>query len=148
MTHRKGNSFEKYRALSEGMDSLFETMFGLRLPLLEAKGIWHPPTDVIETEAEYRVIIEIAGIRREDVHLSFEAGSLTVQGIRPEIDYGARHHFHIMEIDFGPFERKITLPKTVDRDTIEATYKDGLLEIRMKKRSEPPARTVSIEVES
>lgn len=147
MANKSEKSFGGLGALSEEMDTLFESIFGLRHPVLEAKGIWHPPVDVIETETEYVVSIDIAGIRQEDVRLTYEAGLLIVRGIRREIDYGPERHFHIMEIDCGPFERRIKLPKAVDSEAIEATYKDGILEVRLEKKSEPSEGTVIIEVE-
>jgi HSP20 family protein len=147
MTHTRGNSAKGFRALSEGVDSLFDTVFGLRRPFLEPKGIWRPPMDVFENEREYVVIMDIAGIRQEDVRVSYESGALTIQGVRHEIDYGTKRHFHIMEIDFGPFERRIQLPKIVDREKIEAMYKDGILEVRLEKKPEPMEKTVTIEVE-
>lgn len=147
MANMRANSVKGLRALSEEMDSLFDNIFGVRRPLLEPKGVWHPPMDVVETEKEYVVHIDISGIRQEDVRLSYEAGFLTIQGVRREIDYGAKRHFHIMEIDYGPFERKIKLPKIIDRDKIDATYKDGFLEIRLEKGPETSEKTVTVKVE-
>ena len=147
MTRMRGNSVKGFRVLSEGVDSLFDNVFGVRLPFLEPKGVWHPPVDVFENDREYVVIMDIAGIRQEDVRLSYESGLLTIRGIRHEIDYGTKRHFHIMEIDFGPFERRVQLPKIVDREKIEATYKDGILEVRLEKKPEPSEKTVTIEVE-
>ena len=135
------------RPLSDEMDFFFDNMFQLGRPvMMPSKGVWHPPVDVLEMEKEYVVVVDIAGIRQEDVHLSYESGLLTIQGIRREIDYGAKRHYHIMEIDFGPFERKIKLPKDVDRDKVNAVYKDGFLEIRLKKKPEISGKTVTIEV--
>jgi len=136
------------RGLSDEMDFFFDNMFQLGRPvMMPSKGVWYPPIDVLETDREYMVVVDIAGIRQEDVRLSYESGLLTIQGIRREIDYGTKRHYHIMEIDFGPFERKIKLPKDIDGDKINAVYKDGFLEIRLEKRPDTSGGTVTIEVE-
>ncbi|MFQ6091159.1 MAG: Hsp20/alpha crystallin family protein [bacterium] len=143
-----GRSFEGFRLLSEEMSLLFDNVFRLHRPLfMSSKGIWHPPTDVFETEKEYVVIMDVAGIRPEDVYLSYESGLLTIRGVRREFDSCEKRHYHIMEIDFGPFERRIKLPRNVNKDKVKATYKDGFLEIRLEKSPERRRKTVTIEVE-
>jgi len=137
-----------FRVLSDETDFLFDNMFRFQRPLLmPSKGVWHPPMDVFESESEYVVIMEVAGIRVEDVHVSYESGVLTIKGVRRDIDYGVKRHYHIMEIDFGSFERKIKLPGDVDRDKVNALYKDGFLEIRLEKGPQSRERTVPIETE-
>lgn len=140
--------FGGFRTLSEEMDYFFDNMFHLQRPvMMPSKGGWQPPIDVIETKKEYVVIVDIAGIRQEDIRLSFDSDQLTIQGVRREVDYGEKRHYHIMEIDFGPFERKITLPKNVNSDKMNAMYKDGFLEVRLEKHAKETGRTVTIEVE-
>ena len=137
------------RTFSDDMDFFFDHIFRPRRPvMMPSEDAWHPPIDVLETEEEYIIIVEIAGIRQEDVRLSLEANQLTIHGIRREIDYGEQRHYHIMEVDVGPFERNIKLPKDVDREKITAVYKDGFLDVRLKKLVEPSTRTITIEIET
>ena len=148
MANMRMKSLGGFSTMSDEMNFFFDNMFRLRRPLMMPfKGAWHPSIDVIETDKEYVVLVDIAGMRQEDIRLSFDSDQLTIQGIRREIDYGDERHYHMMEIDFGPFERRITLPKDVDRDKINAMYKDGFLEVRLEKRPEEAGGTVTIEVE-
>ena len=136
-------------SFGDDMAYLFDNMLRTHRPVnLPSKGVWHPPVDVLETEDEYIVILEIAGIRAEDVRLSFDAGQLRIQGLRSEIHHDDKPNYHIMEIDFGPFERTIKLPKDVDAENLSAIYKDGFLEIRLAKRRKSPERTINIKVET
>src|SRR5512135_1394053 len=70
--------------------------------------VWSPPTDVYETESEYVVRVEVAGIQDTDLEISFENGVLTINGIRP--DLAERRAYHQMEIHFGKFSTAIRVP--------------------------------------
>jgi HSP20 family protein len=94
-------------------------------------GVWSPPTDVYETEGEYVVRVEVAGISESDLEISFESGILMISGARPEVP--ERRAYHQMEIHFGKFSTAIGVPGAIDLDTSTAEYKDGFLIVRMPK---------------
>jgi HSP20 family protein len=113
---------------------------------------WQPRVDIDETSAAIRVKIELAGIRPEEIHveLSGDARTLTVRGVRRDNhgDAGDRTMFHQMEIYFGPFERNIPLPArpAVDRENVEASYRDGFLVVSLPKVTAPRPKTTSVPV--
>lgn len=93
--------------------------------------LWSPPTDVYETETDYVVRVEVAGIRETDLEISFEGGILVIRGVRPDVD--ERRAYHQMEIHFGKFSTAIGVPGPIDVDHSTAEYKDGFLMVRMPK---------------
>ncbi len=93
--------------------------------------VWSPPTDVYETDADFVVRVEVAGIRETDLDVSFENGILTIDGVRPDIT--ERRAYHQMEIHFGKFSTAIGVPGPIDLDNSVAEYKDGFLIVRMPK---------------
>lgn len=120
-----------------------------RLVRFTAPGkFWEPPVDVYETRGSLKIKVEIAGIRREDLHVELAADgkSVTIRGLRQECDPDLceRIHYHQMEIFTGAFERTISLPPglSFDPNAVEAVYQDGFLVVTLPKRpAGQPART-------
>ncbi len=94
---------------------------------------WTPPTDVFETESEFIVIVDIAGMDRRDISVFTDGKLLTIQGIRSEISNPGKKQFHKMEIQVGPFQRLIHIPVPIDGGSVSTNYANGLLEIHLKK---------------
>ena len=95
------------------------------------QSIWSPPTDMYETEKEYVVRVEIAGMRESDFEVTFENGFLFINGVRPDIS--ERRAYHQMEIRFGKFSTTLAVPGPVDLDHSEAQYKDGFMTVVLLK---------------
>ena len=102
--------------------------------------LWSPPTDVYETDSEYIVRIEVAGMRDSDFEITFSNGMLLVRGVR--VDTPERRGYHQMEIHFGKFSSSIAVPEPVDLDSSAAEYKDGFLIIKL-----PKARKTEVKIE-
>jgi HSP20 family protein len=101
---------------------------------------WSPPTDLYETETEYVVTMELAGMRDGSCEVVFDNGVLTIAGRRQ--DTTGRRAYHQMEIHFGRFLTSVRLPGPIDLDHAQAEYKDGFLVVRM-----PRAKNVDVKVE-
>ncbi len=99
--------------------------FGWRLQRRSPQ--WRPPTDVYETEKEFVVVVEIAGMRGADISAIYDKGLLSIRGIRS--DRGVPKAYHQMEIAYGEFLTEIKLPNRIDTENIEATYSDGFLRV-------------------
>lgn len=93
---------------------------------------WKPPTDVYETDDTLVVSMDIAGVRHEDFSVEVSEGILTIGGSRSLKREGKRH-YHAMEVQIGPFERRLRLPVPVDPQSLRATYDNGFLEVRLTK---------------
>ena len=92
---------------------------------------WRPPTDVLETEESYVVVVEIAGMRGEGFSITFDRQVLSIRGHRT--DANPRVAYHQMEIDYGEFLTEIRIPYRIDDTRIEATYHDGFLRVVLPK---------------
>jgi HSP20 family protein len=99
---------------------------------------WIPVVDICEMEDHYEVIVELAGVRREDIEVFTEGRHLTVAGWRDDPTPRDKVRLHQMEIEQGQFRRRILLPANVDPETISARHRDGLLRIRIPKAPAAP----------
>ena len=97
---------------------------------------WRPPTDVFETNDAIIIYMDVAGLQREDFQIALADGVLTIGGERKPRGDGKRH-YHAMEVQVGPFERRLLLPVPVNPDTMHATYELGFLEVRLEKIPSP-----------
>jgi HSP20 family protein len=107
---------------------------------------WKPPTDVYETADAIVVHMDIAGMRSDDFQVELAEGILTIGGERQAPREGKRH-YHAMEVQIGPFERRLRLPVPVDPTSIHASYEAGFLEVRLTKLPEQRSGTRSVKVE-
>jgi HSP20 family protein len=93
--------------------------------------IWHPPTDMFETEQAIIIRLEIAGMDEADISLVIEGQNLVVKGVRTEPP--EKRAYHQMEIRFGEFLSEVNLPYPVDTEKIEAVYSNGFLKINLPR---------------
>lgn len=93
---------------------------------------WVPPVDVVVTEDGARVIVELAGIPRDSVRVGLRGRVLEISGRRNPPEQPREAHYHRAEIYFGDFHRTIELPWEADEHGVEATFRDGMLEIRVR----------------
>src|SRR3981081_1529581 len=98
---------------------------------------WTPPVDIYETDQREVVIkAELPDMKREDIHVTFENNVLTLKGER-QLEHGvSQDRVQRMERFHGSFTRSFTLPSTVDAGRIAASYKDGVLTVRLPQREE------------
>ena len=106
---------------------------------------WVPPVDIYETE-QHEVVIkaELPGMKREDLDITFENSVLTLRGERKIENEIARDRFQRMERFRGSFTRSFTLPPTIDAANISASYKDGVLTVRLPQRAEAKPKQIAI----
>ncbi|KTD06685.1 heat shock protein, Hsp20 family [Legionella gratiana] len=97
--------------------------------------IWRPPTDVYETNGAVIVKTEIAGVKLDEVNISFIDHVLTIQGTR--IDTEAKLNYHCLEIPYGTFQVRILIQGLYDEDSITANYKNGYLYVILPKHYAP-----------
>ena len=121
--------------LRREMDRLFDDFF--RAPVLggswSAVGSW-PSLEVIETDDEVRVTAELPGMTDKDVELSVQDGMLALRGEKRS--ESADRDRGWSERCYGRFERRIRLPDGVDEAHCDATFRDGVLTVRMPRSAE------------
>lgn len=107
---------------------------------------WEPPMDVFDTDTEFVVIMDIAGMNRRDISVYTDGEILRISGVRKDIIPPGKKQFHSLEIQVGPFQRLIGIPVSVVQDSMSTHYANGLLEIRLKKEFKPSEKK-QIEIE-
>jgi HSP20 family protein len=106
---------------------------------------WVPPVDIFETD-NHEVVIkaELPEMKREDISVTFENNVLTLKGERKFDAELPRDSFQRFERFYGSFSRSFTLPATVDAAGISASYKDGVLTVRLPQREEAKPKQITI----
>jgi HSP20 family protein len=107
-------------------------------------GSFVPPVDVYEDEHNLVLKLEIPGLNDEDINVSVENNTLTVQGERKFEKEEKEENFHRIERRYGSFVRTFKLPNTVDAEKVEASYEKGILKITMAKRAEAKPRQIKV----
>jgi len=104
-------------------------------PVVFSRRTWEPAIDVYETADAVVARAELSGVSEKDIDLVVARESLTVRGERRDSDASPHpdRTYSQLEIPFGPFERTVPLPKPVDPDRTEASYRSGFLEVTMPK---------------
>jgi HSP20 family protein len=124
----------------DDIDQVFDRFFGsayapeahFRTPDA-APTAWMPPFDVLETEAEYVVRLDVPGAHRENLDITLAGTLLTLSGRREFATAEKGEHYLLAEREWGEFRRMIRLPATVTQEQITATYQDGVLVVHLPK---------------
>lgn len=130
----RDNDTHPLLSLHREVNRLFDDVFrGFGVPAfagLDRSAGW-PHVELGETDKEIRVTAELPGLDEKDVEITVEDGALTLRGEkRSEVEDKDRGY---TERSYGRFERRIGLPKGVDRDKADATFKNGVLTVTLPK---------------
>ena len=129
--------------LHEELEQLFDDLW--RVPRFAgARRGFRPAVDVFQTEnpLELNVVVDLAGVDPEHVHVVAAEGVLVIAGDHPRPQSECPRSYHHLEIQYGPFERRISLPENVDSEAARAEYRHGLLTIvlPLAEKPAPPLR--------
>jgi HSP20 family protein len=107
-------------------------------------GAWTPAVEIYDADDALMVRVELPGVAKENVHVELHENTLTLRGERkpdPQVKEG---QYYRQERMYGPFQRTFRLPTPVDTEKVQATYRDGLLELRLPKSEAAKAKRVTI----
>jgi HSP20 family protein len=107
---------------------------------------WRPLMNIAESEEEYLIVAEMPGMKKEDVHVTLENGTLTVSGER-KFQEDDNRKWRRVECGYGRFSRSFTLPQYADPSQVKAEFKDGLLHIHVPKSEAARPKQIQIEVD-
>jgi len=107
---------------------------------------WIPKVDIEESELSFYITVEIPGISKKDINVSLHDNRLTISGERKINSESNNDNFHYKEIGNGKFKRSFNLPESIDKNKIQAKFKDGLLSIELSKYEiiKPKEKTIKI----
>ncbi len=138
--------FRDLLTLQDRMDRLFQDSMTRSRGHEEslAPGFWSPPVDIYETDESVILKAELAGLNKNDVTIEVKDSTLILRGERKFEKDIKEENYHRIERSYGSFSRTFSLPQTVDQSKVTATFKDGLLEIKIPKVKD--ARPKQIEI--
>ncbi len=107
-----------------------------------------PASDMFETVDSIFIYIELAGVQKEDINIEIDERTIEISGIKRRAAQAAEeYNFQRMERPFGFFKRTFDMPRNADRDTISASFNEGLLEVIISKKTiKNGFRLTSIEI--
>jgi HSP20 family protein len=107
---------------------------------------WFPTTDIYDTREDYVLKMEIPGLEKQDVKIEVEDDTLSVSGERKEDEKVREDDYRWSERRSGKFYRAFRLPRQTDAQKINASMKDGVLELRIPKPEERKPKNIPISV--
>jgi HSP20 family protein len=132
-------------SLQDEMNCLFNAFFGSGG---EEAGwglrTWAPPVDIYETEEALVLTAELAGVSKEEGSIEIHHNTLLLKGERKRAAEVKEDQYHRAERAYGTFQRSFVLPTLVDQEHVQATYKDGVLELRLPKSEVAKPRRIAI----
>jgi len=106
---------------------------------------WAPAVDIYTTETHDVVLkVDLPEMKREDINVTFENNVLTLKGERKFEGEASRENYQRIERFYGTFSRSFTIPAAIDTARISASYKDGVLTVRLPQREEARPKQITI----
>jgi HSP20 family protein len=129
------------------MDHLFGLMRGGQVDDDTFGSFWSPSVDIIEHDDAFIVEAELPGMSKDDVKTSIEGNILTIKGEKKQEQAKEGKNYHRTERVYGSFMRSFTLPTSVRTDKIEASYKNGILTVRIPKAEEAKSKSIEVKIQ-
>jgi HSP20 family protein len=127
--------FGRLTNLQDELDQLFGT-----------QAVWAPALDVQEDKDNYIFRAELPGLKREDIEVSLQDGTLVISGERKVETVSEGTEVHRQERYYGKFQRALTLPEPVAADKVKADYKDGVLTVTLPKTEAAKPKKIDVSV--
>jgi HSP20 family protein len=146
---KRWNQLRELEALHHGLSSLFG-----RPPALGPEGQeeqiavpeWAPLVDISEDDQEYLIKAELPDLKKEDVKVTAEEGTLTIMGERKFAKDEKGKKYHRVERAYGSFGRSFALPDDASPAKVTAEFKDGLLTVHLVKTEKAKPQHIEVKV--
>jgi HSP20 family protein len=109
--------------------------------------MWTPRVDVFDKDGNLVVKAELPGAKKEDIEVTLDQGDLVIRGERRAESEVKEEHYYRMERSYGSFYRRLSLPFEATAENTQATFTDGILEIRIPKpasEDRPKAQSITV----
>lgn len=110
----------------------------------KALGTWAPSADISEDENEYHIHMDIPGMEKNDIKINVQDGRITITGERKTEEKEEKKDFVRKERYHGSFYRSFTLPGKLKEDAIQASFKNGVLQLVVPKAEEVKPKMVKV----
>jgi len=142
------SSLAEALAIQDEVNRVLDTFLGhRRRGAYRREGTWVPRVDVYEGQDAFVIRAELPGMRQEEIEVSIHDNILTLRGERKPDAKVKEESYHRRERFTGPFHRTLSLSSVVDAAGVKATYREGVLEIRLPKKEEARPRTIKVEAD-
>jgi HSP20 family protein len=143
------NQLKELETLRHGLSSLFNRpavlgIEGQEEPLAVAE--WAPLVDISEDDQEYLIKAELPEVKKEDVKVTAEEGTLTIMGERKFEKEVKGKKYHRVERAFGSFVRNFSLPDDASPAKVSAEFRDGVLTVHLAKTEKAKPQQVEVKV--
>jgi HSP20 family protein len=136
------NPFAELEELREQFNKVFNSMVETSNKDLA----FIPSVNTREADDAYYIEVDLPGVKKEDISIDINEDILTISGERKVKEEHKEDNFYKVESRYGKFERSFTLPEDADSDKIEATSKNGVLEIKIPKIVKVESKPKKIEI--
>jgi HSP20 family protein len=143
MTLVRWKPFNDIPAFQDDVSRLFDEMW--RRSRGTDLGSWHPATDLIENENEFRLVTELPGLAREDVKITINDNVVTLRGEKKAETESKKENRHHIERTYGAFERSFHLATPVDKEKVKARFDNGVLTVVLPKSGESRTQEINID---
>jgi HSP20 family protein len=142
----KRNKDKHAKELGRELDSMYDRFFEPDfLPsTLFGKGKWGPKLDVSEGRKDIIVKAEIPGIEAKDLDISINGRRLNIRGEKKQEQTEEEETYYRIERSYGYFNRTIELPAEADPDKVDASYKKGILKIKLRKTKSSETKRINV----
>jgi HSP20 family protein len=107
---------------------------------------WAPAVDIIEDDKEYLIKVELPEVRKDDVKVTVECGTLSISGERKTEKEEKNRKFHRIERHYGRFLRSFSLPEDAEEGKVNAEFKDGVLRVHLAKSEKALPKQIEVKV--
>lgn len=144
---RWSEPFREFAQLQNRINRVFTDGYGRRDEGVMTSGAWVPPVDIYQS-GEHEVVLkaELPDMKREDIAITVENGTLTIKGEKTLRSDAKEEQFHRIERRYGTFSRSFSLPQTIDAGKVAADYRDGVLTVKLPMREEAKPRQIKVNV--
>ena len=132
--------------MEDEMEDLMARYFGNDTGWLRESPQFVPTIDLVETENQFEVTVDLPGLKPDEVDVEFSNGNLSISGKREQEKEEKGKTFHRVERRYGEFRRLLPLPTSIDKEHIEAKFEDGVLKITVPRTDD--VKTKHIEVKA
>ncbi len=110
-----------------------------------AQRTWAPPVDIYETDDALVFQADLPGVAKDEVSIEVHNNTLILRGERKHDAAVTEDNYHRVERAYGPFQRSFVLPTMLDQEKVQASYHEGILELRLPKLESAKPRRIAIQ---
>ena len=146
MTLVKFNPTRDLFNIKDNFDYMVQDLFNRKFDVSESMGELTLAVNIEENENEYLISAELPGVKKNDVKITFEDGALSISGEKKVEKEENKDNFHRIERRYGIFSRSFAIPSGIVIDKIDATFKDGVLNVILPKAEEAKPKQIEVKV--